>query len=105
MTSLVHAVREVDEKGNAHPWKNHGDFVRRTEPPADEVARNCDTRHNQQGGNSSDALGHHPTLTRMKRPRQSEKSGQASPTAATLAGITGHLWSFDEVYQTVIQYN
>jgi len=36
------------------------------------------------------------------RTRKPGKSGQRRPTAAMMAGITDHLWSFDELFETVL---
>jgi hypothetical protein len=36
------------------------------------------------------------------RTRKPGKSGQKRPTAAMMAGITDHLWSFDELFATVL---
>jgi hypothetical protein len=36
---------------------------------------------------------------------KSGKPGKRRPTAAMMAKVTVHLWSFDEFYETVIQYN
>lgn len=41
------------------------------------------------------------------RTRYPDKSGQAGrkrPTAAMMAKLTDHLWSFEELYNTVIMY-
>jgi hypothetical protein len=41
------------------------------------------------------------------RTRHSDKSGKGGklrPTAAMMAKVTDHLWSFDEFYATVNQY-
>ncbi len=40
---------------------------------------------------------------RTRYPDESGRAGRLRPTAAMLAGVTDHLWSFDEVYETVIQ--
>ncbi len=34
--------------------------------------------------------------------RKPGKSGQKRPTAAMMAGIAGHVWSFDELFETVL---
>lgn len=34
--------------------------------------------------------------------RQKGKSGKKRPTAAMMAGLTGHVWSFDELFRTVL---
>ena len=42
------------------------------------------------------------------RTRHSDKSGKPGklrPTAAMMAKVTDHLWSFDEFYETVVMYN
>jgi len=41
---------------------------------------------------------------RTRYPDESGKAGRRRPPAAMLAGLTDHLWSFDEFYQTIIQY-
>lgn len=41
---------------------------------------------------------------RTRYPDDSGKRGRLRPTAAMMAGVTDHLWSFNEFYQTVIQY-
>jgi hypothetical protein len=41
------------------------------------------------------------------RTRHSDKSGKPGklrPTAAMMAKVTDHLWTFDELYDTVCQY-
>jgi hypothetical protein len=35
--------------------------------------------------------------------RQKGKSGKKRPTAAMMAGIAGHVWSFDELFDAVMQ--
>jgi len=37
-------------------------------------------------------------------PDEIGRAGRLRPTAAMMAGVTDHLWSFDEFYNTVIQY-
>jgi hypothetical protein len=37
------------------------------------------------------------------RTRKPGKSGMRRPTAAMMAGITDHLWSFDELFSTVLK--
>ncbi len=41
---------------------------------------------------------------RTRYPDDSGQSGRKRPTAAMLAGITDRLWSFEELFNTVIQY-
>ncbi len=41
---------------------------------------------------------------RTRYPDESGRAGRLRPTAAMMAGVTNHLWSFDEFYNTVIQY-
>ena len=41
---------------------------------------------------------------RTRHTDQSGQSGRKRPTAAMMAGVTDHLWSFEEFFQTVIQY-
>jgi hypothetical protein len=35
--------------------------------------------------------------------RKPGKSGQKRPTAAMMAKLAGHVWSFDELFETVLQ--
>jgi len=41
---------------------------------------------------------------RTRYPDESGRAGRLRPTAAMMAGVTNHLWSFDEFYETIIQY-
>lgn len=41
---------------------------------------------------------------RTRYPDESGRAGRLRPTAAMMAGVTDHLWSFDEFYNTVIQF-
>ena len=41
---------------------------------------------------------------RTRHTDQSGMSGRRRPPAAMMAGVTDHLWSFEELYRTVIQY-
>ena len=41
---------------------------------------------------------------RTRHTDNSGKPGKLRPTAAMMAKVTDHLWSFDELYETVIQY-
>jgi hypothetical protein len=34
--------------------------------------------------------------------RQKGTSGKKRPTAAMMAGLAGHVWSFDELFETVL---
>ena len=43
-------------------------------------------------------------LWRSRYPDNSGRPGKRRTPAAMLAGITDHLWNFDELYHTVIQY-
>lgn len=42
---------------------------------------------------------------RTRNTDYSGRPGKPRPTAAMMAKVTDHLWSFDEFYETVIQYN
>jgi len=35
-------------------------------------------------------------------PDKSGKAGQKRPTACMMAGLTGHVWSFDELFAAVL---
>jgi hypothetical protein len=35
--------------------------------------------------------------------RDPPESSQKRPTAAMMAGIAGHVWSFDELFETVLK--
>ena len=37
-----------------------------------------------------------------RQTRKPGKSGQKRPTAAMMAGIFGHVWSFDELFDSVL---
>jgi hypothetical protein len=37
-------------------------------------------------------------------PDESGRCGRLRPTAAMMAGVTDRLWSFEDLYRTVIQY-
>lgn len=41
---------------------------------------------------------------RTRNTDRSGKAGKLRPTAAMMAGVTDHLWSFDEFYETVCRY-
>lgn len=41
---------------------------------------------------------------RTRYPDNSGRAGRRRPPAAMLAKVTDHLWNFDELYDTVIQY-
>lgn len=41
---------------------------------------------------------------RTRYPDKSGKPGKRRPTAAMMAGLTDHLWSFEEFFETIIQY-
>jgi IS1 family transposase len=41
---------------------------------------------------------------RTRHADQSGQCGRKRPTAAMMAGLTDHLWSFEEFFQTIIQY-
>jgi len=41
---------------------------------------------------------------RTRYPDQSGRPGKLRPTAAMMAGVTDHLWTFEELFRTVIQY-
>ena len=36
-------------------------------------------------------------------PQAGQVSGEAGPTAAMMAGMTGHVWSFDELFEAVLE--
>lgn len=35
--------------------------------------------------------------------RKPGKSGKKRPTAAMMAGLAGHVWSFDELFETILK--
>jgi hypothetical protein len=41
---------------------------------------------------------------RTRHTDYSKKPGKKRPTAAMMAKVTDHLWTFEELYNTVIQY-
>ena len=41
---------------------------------------------------------------RTRYPDDSGQSGRKRPTAAMMAGLTDHLWSFEEFFNTIIMY-
>ena len=41
---------------------------------------------------------------RTRFPDNSGRAGRRRPTAAMMAKVTDHLWSFEELYNTVIYY-
>jgi hypothetical protein len=43
-----------------------------------------------------------PALRIAWQTRKPGKSGQKRPTAAMMAGIAGHVWSFDELFDEVL---
>lgn len=47
---------------------------------------------------------HHNWLWRSRYPDDRGRPGKCRPPAAMLAGITDHLYTFDELYQEVIHY-
>jgi len=44
-------------------------------------------------------------IWRTRHSDDSGRPGKLRPTAAMMAKVTDHLWSFDEFYETVIRYN
>lgn len=49
-------------------------------------------------------LAYYNYVWRTRYPDKSGKSGQLRPTAAMAAGLTGKLWNFDDLYDTIIYY-
>ncbi len=49
-------------------------------------------------------LGYYNFVWRTRHTDQSGQSGKLRPPAAMLAGVTDHLWNFNEFYDTVLQY-
>jgi hypothetical protein len=41
---------------------------------------------------------------RTRYPDGSGRAGKRRPTAAMMAGLTDHLWSFEEFFSTIVQY-
>lgn len=49
-------------------------------------------------------LAYYNMVWRTRYPDHSGQSGRKRPPAAMMAGVTDHLWNFDELYETVMQY-
>jgi len=49
-------------------------------------------------------LAYYNFVWRTRYPDKSGRPGKKRPPAAMMAGVTDHLWSFDELYETVIFY-
>lgn len=48
--------------------------------------------------------GYYNLIWRTRYPDKSGRPGKKRPTAAMMAGVTDHLWDFNELYWTAIQY-